>query len=87
MKKCIQTSYLYPLMAKYFRAQGIQAAAMWTYILPGQAEYTAAAHNLNLKTTPNKAAAFIAAGEVMRSEPRFRKYATSSQTDDYIVRK
>lgn len=79
-----QTSYLYPLMAKYFRAQGVQAAAMWTYILPGQAEYTAAAHNLNLKTTPNKAAAFIAAGEVMRSEPRFLEYKTSSEKDDFF---
>ena len=57
------SSYLYPLMAKYFRAQGIQAAAMWTYLLPGQVEYTAASHHLNLKTTPNKAASFMIAGE------------------------
>ncbi|VGO13030.1 hypothetical protein PDESU_01584 [Pontiella desulfatans] len=79
-----QTSYLYPLMAKYFRAQGIQAAAMWTYILPGQAEYTAAAHNLNLKTTPNKTAAFIAAGEVMKSQPRYELFSTTSETEDYF---
>ena len=78
-----QTSYLYPAMAKYFRAQGIQAAAMWTYILPGEAEYTAAAHNLNLKTTPNKAAAFMAAREVMKSQPRYEPYSTTSATDDY----
>lgn len=77
-----QSSYLYPLMAKYFRAQGMQAAAMWTYILPGQAEYTAAAHCLNLKTTPNKAAAFMAAGEVFRNTPRYKTYQTSSATDD-----
>lgn len=79
-----QSSYLYPAMAKLFRSLGIQAAAMWTYILPGQAEYTAAAHHLNLKTTPNKAAAFMAAGQVMRSEPRFKKYKTSSRTDDHF---
>lgn len=79
-----QTSYLYPAMAKLFRSLGIQGAAMWTYILPGQAEYTAAAHHLNLKTTPNKAAAFMAAGQVMRSEPRFKPYETSSETDDYF---
>ncbi len=79
-----QTSYLYPAMAKLFRSLGIQGAAMWTYILPGQAEYTAAAHHLNLKTTPNKAAAFMAAGQVMRSEPRFKPYETSSATDDYF---
>jgi hypothetical protein len=78
------TSYLYPAMAKLFRSLGIQGAAMWTYILPGQAEYTAAAHHLNLKTTPNKAAAFMAAGQVMRSEPRFKPYETSSATDDYF---
>lgn len=79
-----QTSYLYPAMAKYFRSQGIQAAAMWTYILPGQAEYTAAAHNLNLKTTPGKAAAFIAAGEVMKSQPRYEPFSTTSKTADYF---
>ncbi|MEA2068091.1 MAG: hypothetical protein U9P12_02710, partial [Verrucomicrobiota bacterium] len=79
-----QTSYMYPAMAKYFRSQGIQAAAMWTYILPGQAEYTAAAHNLNLKTTPNKAAAFIAAGEVMKSLPRYEPFSTTSKTADYF---
>jgi hypothetical protein len=79
-----QTSYLYPAMAKLFRSLGIQGAAMWTYILPGQAEYTAAAHHLNLKSTPNKAAAFMAAGQVMRSEPRFKPYETSSATDDYF---
>ncbi|WP_136060436.1 hypothetical protein [Pontiella sulfatireligans] len=78
------SSYLYPAMAKQLRALGIQAAAMWTYILPGQAEYVAVAHNLNLKTTPNKAAAFMAASEVMRSEPRFQKYTTSSKTEDYF---
>ncbi|SMP69680.1 Cellulase (glycosyl hydrolase family 5) [Neorhodopirellula lusitana] len=79
-----QTSYLYPAMAKLFRSLGIQAASMWTYILPGQAEYTAAPHNLNLKTTPNKAAAFMAAGQVMRSEPRFKQYETTSETDDHF---
>lgn len=79
-----QTSYLYPAMAKLFRSQGIQVAAMWTYILPGQAEYTAAAHHLNLKTTPNKAAAFMAAGQIMRSEPRFQEYETSSASDDHF---
>ena len=78
------TSYMYPAMAKFFRAQGIQAAAMWTYILPGQAEYTAAAHNLNLKTTPNKAAAFIAAGEVMKSEPRYEPFSTTSESADFF---
>ena len=79
-----QTPYLYPAMAKLFRSLGIQGAAMWTYILPGQAECTAAAHHLNLKSTPNKAAAFMAAGQVMRSEPRFRRYETFSTTDDFL---
>ncbi|MDF7824540.1 hypothetical protein P4B35_10990 [Pontiellaceae bacterium B12227] len=78
------SSYLYPAMAKVFRALGIQAAAMWTYILPKQAEYVVQSHNLNLKTTPGKAAAFMAAGEVMRSEPRFEPYTTSSKTEDYF---
>jgi len=78
-----QRSYLYPLMAKYFRAQGIQAAAMWTYLLPVQAEYTAAAHHLNLKTTPHKAAAFMAAGAVMYEYPRYLPYKTTSSVDDF----
>ena len=73
-----QTSYLYPAMAKLFRAFGIQAAAMWTYILPGQAERTAAAHHLNLKTTPGKAASFMIAGELFKNTPRFEKYLTTS---------
>ena len=79
-----QTSYLYPAMAKLFRSLGIQAAAMWTYLLPQQAEYIAAAHHLNLKTAPNKAAAFMAAGEVFRKRPRFLEYKTSSEEADYF---
>lgn len=77
------SSYLYPLMAKYFRAQGIQAAAMWTYLLPGQAEYTAASHHLNLKTTPNKAASFLIAGEIMRNLSRYEPFVTTTEYSDY----
>ena len=43
------TSYMYPAMAKCFRAQGAQIATMWTYIPPRLINYAAAQHMLSLK--------------------------------------
>lgn len=78
------TSYMYPAMAKYFRAQGAQIATMWTYILPELSNYIAAQHLLNLKSTPGKSAAFIAAGAVFRQTPLYLPYSTSGDDEDYF---
>ncbi|MEC8404604.1 MAG: hypothetical protein VXZ08_00800 [Verrucomicrobiota bacterium] len=77
------TSYMYPAMAKYFRAQGAQIATMWTYILPKLANRIAAQHFLNLKSTPGKSAAFIAAGEVFRNTPLYEPFTTTGHDEDY----
>ena len=79
------SSYMYPAMAKYFRAQGAQIATMWTYILPELSNYIAAQHLLNLKSTPGKSASFIAAGEVFRKTPLYNPYATSGRDEDYSI--
>ena len=78
------TSYMYPAMAKYFRAQGAQIATMWTYILPKLSNYITAQHLLNLKSTPAKSATFIAAGEVFRNTPLYLPYETSGEDEDYF---
>lgn len=79
-----QSAYLYPAMAKYFRAQGAQIATMWTYYLnePGQARGRSASHNLNLVTTPRKAAGFMVAAEVFKSTPRYISYSTTESDAD-----
>ena len=78
------TSYMYPAMAKYFRAQGAQIATMWTYILPKLSNYIAAQHLLNLKSTPAKSAAFLAAGKVFRNTPLYLPYKSSGEDEDYF---
>lgn len=66
-----QSSYLYPAMARVFRALGVQIANMWTYSLTPAAERMAGSHHLNLLCTPQKAASFAIAGEVMAETPRY----------------
>lgn len=66
-----QGSYLYPAMARLFRALGVQAACMWTYSLTPAAEFMAGSHHLNLYCTPQKAASFAIAGEVLAATPRY----------------
>lgn len=70
-----QSSYLYPAMARVFRALGVQIANMWTYSLTPAAEYMAGSHHLNLYCTPQKAASFAIAGEVMAETPRYAPLA------------
>ncbi len=70
-----QSSYLYPAMARLFRALGVQVAAMWTYSLTPAAEYMAGSHHLNLYCTPQKAASFAIAGEVLAEAPRYAPLA------------
>ena len=70
-----QSSYLYPAMARVFRALGVQIANMWTYSLTPAAERMAGSHHLNLYCTPQKAASFAIAGEVMAETPRYAPLA------------
>lgn len=70
-----QSSYLYPAMARVFRALGAQVANMWTYSLTPAAERMAGSHHLNLYCTPQKAVSFAVAGEVMAETPRYAPLA------------
>lgn len=81
-----QSTYLYPAMAKYFRAQGAQVATMWTYYLnePGEARGRTASHNLNVVTTPRKAASFMVAKEVFKHTPRYLPYKVTDADADRI---
>ncbi len=65
-----QSSYLYPAMARLFRALGAQIATMWTYSLTPAAEYMSGSHHLNLYCTPQKAVSFTIAGELFGRTPR-----------------
>jgi hypothetical protein len=78
------TSYMYPAMAKYFRAQGAQIATMWTYILPKLSNFIAAQHILNLKSTPSKSASFMAAKKVFKEIPLYSPYSTTASDADYF---
>lgn len=74
-----QSSYLYPAMARLFRALGAQIAQMWTYSLSPTAEYLSGSHHLNLYCTPQKAVSFAVAGEVFAGTPRYAAYDIEAQ--------
>jgi hypothetical protein len=78
------SSYVHPAMAKYFRAQGAQVATMWTYYLreAGSENNENEKANLNLVTTPRKAAGFMVAGEIFEETPRYIAYKTSEEDAD-----
>jgi len=82
-----QSAYLYPVMADFYRSLGVQMAAMWTYCLPGYAQYHSGSHFLSLTCTPRKTASFIVAGEIFNSTPLYSKYHPDSPveriTDNY----
>ena len=79
-----QSTYMYPAMAKYFRAQGEQIATMWTYYLHEEGNYLGRthAHNLNLVSTPRKAAGFMVAKQVFENTPRYQPYETTKDDAD-----
>ncbi len=79
-----QSTYMYPAMAKYFRAQGAQVATMWTYYLneEGHELPRSHAHHLNLISTPRKAASFLVAREIFKNTPRYIPYATTEDDAD-----
>lgn len=76
-----QNSFLYPAMARLFRALGAQIAPMWTYSLTPSAEFLSGSHHLNLYCTPQKAASFAIASEVFRSTPRLTPYPTDGREE------
>lgn len=76
-----QSSYLYPAMARLFRSLGAQIATMWTYSLTPAAEVMAGSHLLNLYCTPQKAASFTIAGEVLSATPRYTPFELRSPGD------
>ncbi|MCC7493585.1 MAG: hypothetical protein IT204_14620 [Fimbriimonadaceae bacterium] len=69
-----QSRYLYPAMARQFRALGAQAATMWQYTLSPVAEFHGGSHYLNVATTPEKAVSFRIAGEVFGATPRLAAF-------------
>lgn len=80
-----QSTYMYSAMAKYFRAQGAQVATMWTYYLHENAKgglNRTVSHNLNMVTTPRKAAGFLVAKKVFEETPRYVAYETSEKDAD-----
>src|SRR5437763_7042961 len=74
----LRTGYMYPAMARTFRAVGAQFAAMFAYDMLQTASRNLGwqTHYLNLVYTPRKAMSAIIAAEVMHRLPRMRSYGS-----------
>ena len=72
----LRTGYLYPAMARTFRAVGTQFAAMFAYDMLGTASRNLGwqTHYLNLVYTPRKALSAVIAAEAMKRLPRWKRY-------------
>src|SRR5213596_1777050 len=72
----LRTGYMYPAMARTFRAVGAQFAAMFAYDMLQTASRNLGwqTHYLNLVYTPRKAMSAIIAAEAMHRLPRLRSY-------------
>jgi hypothetical protein len=72
----LRTGYMYPAMARTFRAVGAQFAAMFAYDMLGTSSRNLGwqTHYLNLVYTPRKAISAVIAAEAMRRLPRMRSY-------------
>jgi len=70
------SGYLYPAMARTFRAVGAQFATMFAYDMLRTAPLNLGwqTHFLNLVHTPKKAVSAVIAAEAMRRLPRMRAY-------------
>jgi hypothetical protein len=70
------TGYMYPAMARTFRAGGVQLAAMFAYDMLETSSRNLGwqTHRLNLVYTPRKAMSAVIAAEVMRRLPRGGDY-------------
>lgn len=66
------TGYMYPAMARVFRAGGVQLAAMFAYDMLETSSRNLGwqTHRLNLVYTPRKAMSAVIAAEAMRRLPR-----------------
>ena len=81
----LRTGYMYPAMARTFRAVGAQFAAMFAYDMLATASRNLGwqTHYLNLVYTPRKAASAIIAAEAMRRLPRLRSYGAYPQNTTF----
>jgi hypothetical protein len=72
----LRTGYMYPAMARTFRAVGAQFVAMFAYDMLATASRNLGwqTHYLNLVYTPRKAMSAVIAAEVMHRLPRMRSY-------------
>jgi hypothetical protein len=70
------TGYMYPAMARVFRAGGVQLAAMFAYDMLETSSRNLGwqTHYLNLVYTPRKAMSAVIAAEAMRRLPRGKSY-------------
>src|SRR4029077_2449005 len=74
----LRTGYMFPAMARTFRAVGAQFAAMFAYDMLRTAARNLGwqTHYLSLVYTPRKAMSAIIAAEAMRRLPRLRSYGS-----------
>ena len=84
------TGYLYPAMARTYRAVGAQFATMFAYDALKTAPYNLGwqTHYLNLVHTPRKAVSAVIAAEVMRRLPPrqdYGRYPDSQKFGDFRV--
>lgn len=72
----VGASYMYPALAKLFRAEGVQVAAQFQYdALPlADVNRNWQTHHLNLIYTPGKALSMAIAAEVFTRVPRFTPF-------------
>ena len=75
------TGYLYPAMARLFRALGSQMAMVWQYTLTPAAAYCTGSHYLNLEGSPQKAVSFRAAMRAFGEMPRYVDYDTEAKSE------
>ncbi|HYS21870.1 MAG TPA: hypothetical protein VEO73_12350 [Gemmatimonadales bacterium] len=77
----LRTGFMYPAMARTFRAVGTQFAALFAYDMLRTASRNLGwqTHYLNLVYTPRKAMSAIIAAEAMRRLPRLRSYGPYPQ--------
>lgn len=76
-----QSTYLYPVMADFFRSMGVQIATMWHYAFSAYAPFYNGSHFLNLKCTPGKAASFAVASGIFQNTPVLNPYHSASPTE------
>ena len=81
----LYTGYLYPAMARTYRAVGAQFATMFAYDMLRTAPFNLGwqTHYLNLVHTPKKAVSAVIAAEAMRRLPRFRSYGRYPENLDF----